>query len=163
MKVLLNYKASTDSFFGQENVNVMNIDGVDVLPWDFYGPSLTLSAEEERFLLDALSDSTDEEMKDLLPSSTIASSISTMPSLPQTQQQKQPILLIAGRQYVKRGSGKLRRLCQRPDCDKLDRGSALCGAHGGGKRCLGEFCEKASRKRGFCTFHYRLFYEDIFF
>ena len=106
---------------------------------------------DESFLLEALDDLADEEFE-LAPSSP--SSSHSSPFLLPRPQESQQLATIISPKKVKRS-----RLCQQPGCIKIDRGHGLCGAHGGGKRCSAEFCTKASRKWGLCTFHFRLVHE----
>ena len=51
-------------------------------------------------------------------------------------------------------NGYRRPVCIIAGCFKGSRGSGLCCAHGGGKRCQVEGCLKASRKQGMCFTHF---------
>lgn len=107
-------------------------------------PSLTENgslSDNEKFLLEAFSNLTDEEFEESSPPSFHL----------MTKSQKKKF------RKVKRTSrGTTRRLCCWPDCERVDRGRGLCGYHGGGKRCSAELCEKASRKSGLCASHYHV-------
>lgn len=143
--------------------NVMT-DEVSPLPWTSWDEvdSGSFSLDDERFLLDALSHLTDEEFEESAPSSPSSShsSPSSSHSSPALLPEPQHSQISTSIPRKVKMSGTRRRLCQRPECKRVDRGRGLCGAHGGGKRCFAKFCGKASRKYGLCTFHFRFFYDE---
>ena len=158
---MTSFEYSESVHFLSEPVNVLEEDMVCAdcpltLAWDDILGSF--SFDDEGFILDDFH-LTDEEFEEPVPSfkESAPSSTQSLPLLlPELKQSQNPITIITRRQDVKEATqGTNRRLCMISGCGRIDRGHGLCGAHGGGKRCSVELCEKASRKSGLCTLHFR--------